>query len=189
MEGVALLQRAVDETARLVNVVSAEQLGNETPCSEWTVRDLINHITGGATMFAISAEQGSVPEEMVGQLMAGDNLGDDFKGAFATATKRAMGAFEQPGVLDKVVKLPFGEMPAGVALNIAVFDVATHSADLARAMGQRVGDDELLEAALAIGKQMIGPELRQPGVFDAEQPIGEDAPVSDRLLAFAGRRV
>jgi uncharacterized protein (TIGR03086 family) len=189
MDSVALLQRVVDETTKLVNGVTPDQLGNKTPCTEWTVRDLINHITGGATMFAVSAEQGSVPDEMVGQLMGGDNLTGGVQSSWATASQKALAAFEQPGVMDKVVKLPFGEMPAGIALNIAIFDVATHAADLSRATGQPIGDREVLEAALEIGRQMIGPELRQPGVFDAERTAGEDAPVEDRLLAFAGRAI
>ena len=80
-------------------------------------------------------------------------------------------------------------MPAGVALNIAVFDVTTHAVDLARASGQAVTDTELLDAALGIGKQMVGPEMRQPGVFDEEQGVGSDASAEDRLLAFTGRRI
>jgi len=189
MDSVALLQRVVDETTKLVNQVTPDQLANPTPCTEWTVRDLINHITGGATMFALSAEQGSVPDDQVGQLMGGDNLAAGVQSSWATASARAMAAFEQPGVMEKIVKLPFGEMPAGIALNIAIFDVATHAADLARATGQSVGDREMLDAALQMGRQMIGPELRQPGVFGPEQTVAEDAPVEDRLLAFAGRAV
>jgi uncharacterized protein (TIGR03086 family) len=80
-------------------------------------------------------------------------------------------------------------MPAGIALNIAIFDVATHAADLATATGQTIENTDLLETALAVGRQMIGPELRAPGLFDAEQPAAADAPVINRLLAFAGRRV
>src|SRR3954462_12978124 len=114
---VELLQRVVDETTRVVDNVKDNQLGNATPCTEWTVRDVVNHITGGATMFAISAEQGKVPDEQIGQLLGGDNLGNDFKGAWGTAATKAMGAFENVD-LTKVVTLPFGEMPAGVALNI-----------------------------------------------------------------------
>jgi uncharacterized protein (TIGR03086 family) len=185
---VELLQRVVNETTRLVDSLTPDQLGNDTPCAEWTVRDIVNHITGGATLFAISAEQGSVPDEMIGQLMGGDNLGTDYKAAWATAAKRAMSAFDGLD-LSKQVTLPFGEMPAGVALNIAVFDVATHATDIAASTGQTITDTELLEAALDMGKQMIGPELRMPGVFDAEQPCPADAPIMQRLLAFSGRKV
>jgi len=184
-----MLQRVVDTTNGVLEHTTPEQLSNQTLCTEWTVKDLINHMVGGATMFAISAEQGSVPDDMLGKLMGGDNVGDDPQGAWATASKRAMTAFEAPGVMDKVVKLPFGEMPAGIALNIAVFDVATHAVYLARATGQTVNDTELLEDALIIAKQMVGPELRQPGIFGEAQPCGDDAPVDDRLLPFAGRKI
>ena len=189
MDNVELLQRSVDATKRLVDNITPDQLGNSTPCAEWTVRDLINHIAGGATMFAISAEEGSVSDEEVGRLTTGDNLGADYQGAFDTATARAMTAFRQPGVLEKMVKLPFGEMPAGVALSIAVFDVTTHGVDLARATGQRLDDTELLEDALTIGQRMIGPEMRQPGLFDPEAAAASDASSEDRLLAFAGRQL
>ena len=185
---VELLQRVVDETTRVVGNVTPDQLGNGTPCTEWTVRDIVNHITGGATMFAISAEQGSVPEDQIGQLMGGDNLGSDYKGAWGTAAKRAMSAFDGLD-LSQMVTLPFGEMPAGIALNIAVFDVATHAVDLAESTGQEIADTDLLETALSFGKQMMGPEWRENGLFGPEQPCPDDAPVTQRLLAFSGRKV
>ena len=189
MECLAMLQRVVDTTTDVIGHTTSAQLGNPTLCTEWTVKDLINHMVTGATMFAISAEQGSIPDDVMGELMGHDNVGDDPKGAWDTAAKRALKAFEAPGVMEKIVKLPFGEMPAGVALNIAIFDVATHSVDLAKATGQEVTDTELLEGALMIAQQMIGPALRQPGIFGDAQPCPDDAPVDTRLLAFAGRQV
>ena len=189
MDTVATMRQVVDETTKIVDGIKPDQLGNPTPCTEWSVRDLLNHITGGATMFAVAAEEGSCPDELLGQLMTGDNLGDDYRGAWKTASQRAVAAFDLPGVLDTVVKLPFGEMPGGVALSIAVFDVTTHATDLCKATGQPAPPPELLETALGVGKQMIGPDLRMPGLFDAEQPVADSAPIGDRLLAFAGRKV
>lgn len=189
MDELTLLQRVVTETSRVVENVSEPQMANASPCAGWSVRDVMNHITGGATMFALSAEQGSVPDDVMGRLMGGDNLGNDAKGAWATASAKALAAFGEPGVLEKIVTLPFGEMPAGVALNIAVFDVLTHAVDIASATGQTIDDEDLVETALMIGRQMVGPELRQPGVFDPEQPVAADAPATARLLAFAGREV
>ena len=184
-----MLQRVVDTTTDMIGNTTAAQLSNPTLCTEWTVKDLINHMVSGATMFAISAEQGSVPDEEMGKIMGSDNVGNDPQGAWDAASKRALAAFEAPGAMEKIVKLPFGEMPAGVALNIAIFDVATHSVDLARATGQKVTDTELLEGALLIAQQMVGPELRQPGIFGDAQPCADTAPVDDRLLAFAGRKI
>jgi uncharacterized protein (TIGR03086 family) len=189
MGQVELMQRVIDETTKVVDGVTPDQLGMPSPCAGWTVRDVINHITGGATIFAISAEQGSVPDEDLVRLSTGDNLGDDYKGAWKTSVDRAMATFRQPGILDKLVTLPFGQMPFGVALDIAAFDVATHACDIAHATGQDIDDVVLLETALEMGHKVMGPEHRVPGVFDAEQPVADDAPVQERLLAFAGRKL
>ena len=189
MDDLDLIRRTIAEAGRVVDGIDDAQLASPSPCAGWTVRDVVNHITGGATMFAVCVEQGSVPDDLLGQLLGGDNLGDDFKGAWKTAAGRAVAAFESPGALEKMVTLPFGEMPAGVALNIAVFDVTTHACDLATATGQSITDTALLDDALAMGKQMIGPDFRAPGLFDAEQPCADDAPTAQKLLAFAGRKV
>ena len=188
MDTVATMERVIDETTRIVNGITPDQLGNATPCTDWSVRDIVNHITGGATMFAECVEHGAISDERLGELM-GDVLGDDYKGAWAKASKQATTSFGQPGAMEKTVRLPFGEMPAEVALNIAVFDVTTHACDLARATGQKVESEEVLETALQAGRQLITPEWRGSGMFGAEQQAPEGAPVSDRLLAFAGRAI
>ena len=189
MSELELLQRVVDETTCVIANVSDAEMANASPCEGWSVHDVVNHITGGATMFALSVEQGKVPDDVVGRLMGGDNLGDDPKAAWDVAAKHALAAFEAPGAMDKTVTLPFGEMPASAALSIAIFDVLTHAVDIASATGQRVEDVDLVETALVMGQQMVGPELRQAGVFDPEQPVAADAPPETRLLAFAGRQV
>jgi uncharacterized protein (TIGR03086 family) len=189
MDTIATFERVLDCTNEVVDRVEPNQLGNPTPCTEWDVRAVINHITGGATMFAECVEQGSVPDSRLGELMAGDNLGDDFKRNYRAASDRARATFRMPGTLDKMVKLPFGEMPASVALNIAIMDVMTHAADVAKATGQTIDDQEILAIALDVGRQLITDDFRAPGVFGAEQPVDASASPADKLLAFAGRKV
>lgn len=183
------IKQVVAELQRVVDGVQPDQLDNPTGCTEWSVRDVVNHITGGSIMFAECVEQGSIPDDRLGQLTAGDNLGDDPKGAFQAATAKAIVAFDSPGALEKTVTLPFGTMPAGIAMQIAIFDLMTHACDIAKATGQEVKDAEMLEVALATGKQMVGPDLRQPGLFDPEVACGANASPADKLLAFAGRRI
>ena len=189
MDVLETMGRVLDRTGEVVDNVKEDQLGDATPCTEWTVRDVINHITGGATMFAVCVEQGSVPDDLLPQIMGGDNLGADFKTSFHAASDRARAAFGSEGALDKMVKLPFGEMPAGVALNIAIMDVMTHAVDIAKATGQSIDDDEIVNTALEVGRQLITDDFRRPGVFDAEQPAPANATAADKLLAFAGRKV
>src|SRR5207253_5881244 len=143
MDPLATMERVVGESERVVHGVGPDQLDSPTLCTEWTVRDIINHITGGAMYFAMVAEQGSVPDEVMEKLLgAGDNLGDDYKGAFDEAARRFRAAFRQPGVLEKTVKLPFGEVPAAMAVNIGIFDVSTHTCDIAEPTGQQMPDLE-----------------------------------------------
>ena len=189
MDVVNTFERVLDQTNEVVDRVEPDQLTNPTLCTEWDVRAVINHITGGAIMFTECVEQGSVPDARLGELMSGDNLGDDFKTSYRAAADRARATFSTPGVLDKMVKLPFGEMPAGVALNIAIMDVMTHAVDIATATGQNIDDDEILAVALDVGHQLITEDLRQRGIFDAGQPAAPDASTADKLLAFAGRKV
>jgi uncharacterized protein (TIGR03086 family) len=190
MDSVAAMSRVITETKSVVDRVGDDQWQLPTPCTEWTVRDLVNHLTGGATMFAVAVEEGSVPDELVGQLMSSDVLGDDPKGAFRAAADRADAAFRNADDLSMIVKLPFGEMPASIALNIAIFDVAVHAVDVARATGQPDGvDDDVVASALEVGKLMIGPEMRVPGVFGPEVTVDAQAPIEEQLAAFAGRSV
>lgn len=191
MDPLTTMERVITESRRLVDGITPDQLGNPTLCTEWTVRDVLNHVTGGATYFGMVAEQGSVPDEIVGQLLGGGEnlLGADYKAAFNAAADKAMAGFSQPGVLEKIVKLPFGEMPARVALNIAIFDVSTHNCDIAQATGQQIEDTDVLATALEVGHKVVQPEMRTPGFFDAEKPCSGSAPADQRLLAFAGRRV
>ena len=183
------IKQVVEELGRVVDAVGPDQLANPTGCTEWSVRDVMNHIAGGSIMFAECVEQGSIPDERLGQLMASDNLGDDPKAAFQAATAKAVQAFDIPGALERQVTLPFGTMPAGVALQIAIFDLTTHACDIAKATGQEFKNAPMLENALAVGQQMIGPDMRGTGMFDAAVQCSADASPMDKLLAFAGRGV
>jgi uncharacterized protein (TIGR03086 family) len=184
-----MMRRVLDETQRVVDGIEPSQLVRPTPCSDWDVRAVLNHVTGGADMFATCVNDGSITDDRLMQLVGGDNLGDDYKGSFKSAASRAITAFEQPDVADRMVTLPFGQMPAGVALRIAIFDVSVHTLDLARGSGQDIEiDPDVLAIALEVGKEMIGPDLRGSGLFDAEVSVPDDAPLADKVLAFAGRQ-
>jgi uncharacterized protein (TIGR03086 family) len=188
MDEVATMHRVLAETKRVVDNIEPGQLDNPSPCDEWTVRDVLNHITGGATMFGLCVRDGNVPDEKLGALMTGDNLGSDYKGAWARAADDAEASFAIPGAMDKVVKLPFGEMPAGTALNIAIFDVTTHAWDLAKATGQSTElDPEVAAIAYEVAQGMLNDEMRGTGMFGQAVAVSEDAPMADRLAGFAGR--
>jgi len=187
MDLIAALDEVGTEFGRLVEGTKPEQLADQTPCTEFTVRDVINHVAAGATMWAIAFEQGSVPDDQLGEIMGGDVLGDDPSAAYAMASDRIQAAYHADGALDGTVTLPFGEVPREAALGIAVFDVAVHSWDLAQATGQELQiSDDLAEEILVLGRAM-GIEDYRGMLFEEEIIIIETAPVWDRIAAFSGR--
>jgi uncharacterized protein (TIGR03086 family) len=187
MDQVATMGRVIDETNRVVAAITPDQLDRPSPCDEWTVRDVLNHLTAGATIFAVCVHDGAMSDEQLGALMAEDNLGDDYQGAFRDASARALAAFAELGAADRIVNLPFGTMPAGVAIDIAVFDVLVHTWDLAHATGQQLElDPETMATAYALAEQML-PGMREHGVVGPEVAVPADAPAADRLAGLAGR--
>jgi uncharacterized protein (TIGR03086 family) len=188
MDEVAAIRGVLAETTRVVENIEPDQLDNPSPCEQWTVRDVLNHITGGAEMFAMCVRDGAVPDQRLGELMTGDNLGADFRGAWARAATDAEATFAIPGAMDRIVQMPFGEMPAGMAVNIAIFDVTTHAWDLAKATGQSTAlDPEVAHTAYQVAQTMISDDWRAAGMFGQPVPVSDDAPMADRLAALTGR--
>src|SRR5262249_58763593 len=58
----ARFEAAAAQADRVVAAVRADQLGDPTPCTDWTVRDLINHLTTGNLMFAAIVSDGPRPD-------------------------------------------------------------------------------------------------------------------------------
>jgi uncharacterized protein (TIGR03086 family) len=189
MDSVGTLQQVLDQTTATIGGVSNAQLDEQSPCAEWKVRDVLNHIIGGAKLLTICVNEGDITDDQLGAIFGGDNLGSDFKASWVSAESGFITACRAPGNLEKVVKSPFGEMPVEVLVNILTFDVMTHAADIAYATGQKIENDELLATALATGRQMIGPDARIPGRFDQERTASEGASTQEQLLAFAGRAI
>ncbi len=188
MDEIATMSRVIELTGKVVDGIEPSQLDNPSPCEAWTVRDVLNHVTGGAELFALCVRDGSVPDEKAGQLMAGDNLGADYKASFHRAADPAEESFAIPGAMDRIVKMPFGEMPAAMALNIAIFDVTTHAWDLAKATGQSTDlDPEVAGIAYQVAQTMLSDDLRNLGLFGESVAVSDDAPMADRLAGLAGR--
>jgi uncharacterized protein (TIGR03086 family) len=175
----------------LVEGTDANQLDNETPCSDFRVRDLIGHFTFGRFLFAagMSGDK-SRGDELLGSMpqQFGDVLGDDHHATYRDASAQldtAVGGVEDLG---ETVSLVFGDMPAGVALQMLSGDNLVHCWDLARSTGQDFNPPEdLVEATTQFMSGFITDDRRAGGGFGPEVQVPEDAPALDRLLGLCGR--
>jgi uncharacterized protein (TIGR03086 family) len=169
----------------LVHGTNASQLDDATPCDQWAVRDLLNHLVGGGYMFAMSLNG----EALDMSAAPGDLLGDDHAAAFDAAIAAFNAALDNTTDLSTMVTLPFGTIPADVALRVAAADLLVHSWDLARATGQSFNPpDEFVLSATPFYQDFIQPPLRSMGLFADEIDVPADAAPLDRLVAYAGRK-
>ncbi len=184
MDPISAFAAACDEATAVLAKVAPDQWSIQSPCAEWDVRGVANHMTGGALMVAAGVT-GSEFEHVE------DYVGSDPAASFKAAAEAAVSAFRaDPSVLGRPVKMPFGEMPGAAIAGLFANDELTHAWDVAKATGQSTDLNPMLaEGCLASAKAMVTADFRKPGFFDAEVAAPEGASAADRLAAFLGRQV
>lgn len=171
-------------------VAKVERIGNDqwflpTPDTEWTVRDLVQHLTYGASWVAPLLQGETLAE--VGDRYEGDLLGDDPKEAYRRAHEAAVAAALEPGALDRTVDLSSGPTPASEYLVERIADIAMHTWDLSRAIG---ADETLNPKAVEIGQRLLdekGELWREHGALGPVVPTEPDADAQTRFIAESGR--
>jgi uncharacterized protein (TIGR03086 family) len=175
-----------DSIARAIAKASPAQLAAPSPCVRWSARDVLNHMIGGADLFAACARGEQQPFPDWSDMP--DWVGNDPAASYRRAAAGVLTAFSAPGFLDGTVPMPWGDTPAPFALNLIMADHATHSWDLARATGLTIEiPAATAETALDTTQASVSPEFRAAGLYAAEQPAPEGASTLDRLAAFSGR--
>ena len=181
---IELYEGARDYMIPIIRGVQASQLSSSTPCAEWNVKQLINHnllvaewvhsiFTGGEALDPFAVD-GDLPEEGA-------------QAAFASVTDKVLHAIKAPGMLEKVITTPFGDMPAGNFLMFPFGDILIHKWDLAKATSLDTAMDSSMADACF---QVISPMLqgnREGGFLGPEVVVPIDASSRDKLLGLAGR--
>jgi uncharacterized protein (TIGR03086 family) len=181
-----LLDRTLAQAGAIVARVRPEQATPPTPCASWDVRALANHVVHDVQQFTeVVAGREWAPQDT-------DVIGDDWAGAYRQAADGLLAAWRRPGVLERTVRLPFGEVPATWHVGQQISDLAVDGWDIAKATGQPTDlDPEVGRVALDWGRENLTPEFRGDEAsgqsFGFEVPVPDDAAVYDRLAAFFGR--
>ncbi|MGH3774953.1 MAG: TIGR03086 family metal-binding protein [Pseudonocardiaceae bacterium] len=183
MSDVDVLESVLAKDTALLAAIRPEQLSAPTPCPEYDVQALANHIVGGLQVFAAAAN-GRIFEGDPANFVSTDPVTD-----FQTAAADLLAGWCAGGV-DRTVRLTGLELPAQMALAMTLMEYVTHGCDLATATGQT---PPFSEAELALTLERARATL--PGQYRGEgKPFGhaievaQDAPVLDHLLGFMGRQ-
>ncbi len=178
-EVLTMWRQVADGFSERLEAVQSGDWSLPTCCEPWDVGKLVDHAIGAQRM---------VPKAL-GATGDIDVTGDDLVQVWNTVRAAADQALSAPGAMDKVVKLPFGEMPAKDGFGFPLGDLLIHSWDLARAIGV---NDRLLPEACAVvlaNLEPIDALIRGPGTFGPRLEPAADADPQDKLLAFVGRQV
>lgn len=181
----ALHRRATAHFGDLVHTIGPGQWVLPTPCAEWTVRDLVNHVT---------AENLWMPPLLSGALIAdvgdrfdGDVLGDDPIAAWDAAATQALAALDDLDVMARTVHLSFGDSPADEYVRQLLADHVVHAWDLAQAIDADDHLDDALVAACTEWFDSVEHTYRRAGAIGPREAVAPDADAQQRLLARFGR--
>lgn len=167
---------------RVLYRIGEADYGRATPCTEFTVSELADHLMGAITNLGRTA--GAVfPPAPAGFPPAPAGT---LEGRVADAAQIALEAWDIRG-LDGTVTIRAGELPAASALAILSLEFLVHAWDFAQATGQQVAVPEAAAGyVLDQAHKIITPEIRA-GRFGDERPAGIGAGALERLIAFTGR--
>jgi uncharacterized protein (TIGR03086 family) len=176
-------QKATANTRRLIAAVNADQWEASTPCTDWNVQQLVNHMVSG--MLNIGSIMGGDGPQNLGEV-----LGDDPIGVFDGACKTALTAFRAPGAMGEMVQTRRGEQLAGDYALGQVQEMLVHGWDLAKAIGADTTlDPELMDVSYTRAVRNRD-RLRTGGSTawgDDEAGASDDADTQTKYLSILGR--
>ena len=184
MDTIALLSPGFAWTAARIAAVPAGGLDDPTPCSLWSLRDLLDHTIDSMTMVTDAVATVLPTDEPASDVTPlGPTTWDR---AIAELADRSRRAWSAPGVMDRSFELPIGIQPAPALASVTLLELIVHGWDISQSTGEAADiPDDLAVATLDFARPVLIQANRGDN-FAADLGIG-DTP-SDRLVAFLGRK-
>jgi uncharacterized protein (TIGR03086 family) len=187
------LEPAAERMAVLISSVPDERLGGPTPCPEYTVGDLLDHVGSLTLAFTAAATKSATDAtDATAQAASGDasRLGEDWRTRIPRDLAALAQAWRDPAAWTGMTRAGPFDLPGEVAGIVALDELVIHGWDVARATGQLYTcDPRSLEAAHGFVAQVAGPgqEATREGRFGPAIRVPDDAPLLDRVIGLSGR--
>jgi len=182
-----LLEAVLADLAPVVGAITDDQLHDPTPCSDYDVGQLQDHVLGWLANFAagFADPHGQAPQATVEEYNASDHPAAEVQVAAELLVQAVRG-----GAAARPLKLGEAAMPGEMALGMILWEYQVHGWDLARATGQPWHPPAAAaEQSVIFAPTMLTDDYQGEGKMFAEPvAVPEDAPPLDRLLGLSGRR-
>lgn len=183
-----LLDLAQARAAALIADIGTDDWDRPTPCTEWSVRDVINKMTASTQLFAAFGRR-ERPDPAPDLIDPAEILGDDPLATYLAAAIDCRAAWRADGALDGTAPSTVGEFPAKPVLNARIFDTTILSWDVATAcaIDHRI-DDVQAAYVLRVAKALV-PTVRaaSPERYRDPEELGDDRPLVEQMVAATGR--
>ncbi len=184
------LAPAAQRMADLIGSVPDEMLDRPTPCPEYALGDLLDHVGGLTLAFIAAATKAEDEGGPTGPSGDASRLGDGWRSRIGRDLAELAEAWRDPAAWDGTTQAGGLEMPGEVAGVVALDELVIHGWDVARASGQAYDcDEETLEIVHGFVAQFAGPgkEGDREGLFGPVVAVPDDAPELDRVIGLSGR--
>lgn len=185
LDNLDLLERSLQQMSVVIGGIRLEQSTLPTPCADWDVRALVQHVTVKDLHNFASRTRGETADWQA----PADELGPNWRVQFDQGAQTLLEVWAAVDP-DATFTLPSGgEAPVRTRADHQIAELCVHAWDLVRATSQEIElDDEAAEQGLQWAQHMLRPEMRGPGkAFGDVVPVTESAPVYDRLAGWFGR--
>jgi uncharacterized protein (TIGR03086 family) len=173
----ASAEAALGALRHVLHPISRDELSKSTPCSEYDVMQLTDHLMNSITLLG-GAAGAELPER---------NSEDSVERQIVGAARPALDAWHRRGLTDTVT-IGTNEIPATFAVSILSVEFLVHGWDYATATTHPIDVAEsLADYVLGLAHKVITPQGRATVGFDDPVAVPDDAPALDRLIAFTGR--
>jgi uncharacterized protein (TIGR03086 family) len=183
------LAAVLDELAGVVGAISPGQRDDPTPCTEYTVGQLQDHVLGWLTNFAdgFADPGGQAPAADISAYHAPS--GAPNAAAAVTSAAARLGRALRNGAAERPLRLGEAVMPGEMALGMILWEYQMHGWDLARATGQKWNPPPAAaQASLSFAPSMLSADYQGEGkAFAPPVDVPASAPPLDRLLGLSGR--
>ena len=185
------LGTAAREMTRLLNGVKDDQLGDPTPCTRYTLGDLVQHVRVLAEAFTVAGRKEQPPGgSQPPPLGSASLLSDGWRDETADWLERLVATWSEPESWEGTAWIAGFEVPASMVGITASNELVVHAWDVARASGQPL---ELDDAALAPSREFVammsgpGSEDARGEMFGPAVPVPAGASALDGVVAGNGR--
>jgi uncharacterized protein (TIGR03086 family) len=177
IDELASAEAALGALQHVLHPIARDELSNSTPCSEYDVAQLTDHLLKSTTLLG-GVAGAELPER---------NPHDSVERQIIAVARPCLDAWHRRG-LDGTVSIGTDEVPAAFAASILSLEFLVHGWDYAAATHHPIEVAEsLADYVFGLAKKVINPQTREQVGFADPVAVADDAPALDRLIAFTGR--